>query len=169
LRVLLAEDNPVNQMVAVGFLEKQGYSVEVAASGQEVLDLWTKASSEGRRFDLILMDAQMPGMDGFEATRIIREIEERSGEHTPIIALTAHAMSGDRERCLAAGMDGYSVQAHSRERTFPRNRSCDALKRCNLSARGSPFAEGGCFWTWLGGRGVQPARSCQFGSASAAS
>jgi signal transduction histidine kinase/ActR/RegA family two-component response regulator len=107
LQVLLAEDNAVNQMVAVGFLEKQGYSVEVAASGHEVLDLWEKASANGRRFDLILMDAQMPGMDGFEATRIIREREKLSGEHTPIIALTAHAMSGDRERCLAAGMDGY--------------------------------------------------------------
>ena len=108
LRILLAEDNIVNQKVAVSILEKKGFSIEVAASGQEAVDMWEKAASEGRPFDLVLMDAQMPGMDGFEATQFIRDLEKFTGEHVPIIALTAHAMSGDRERCLAAGMDGYA-------------------------------------------------------------
>ena len=100
LRILLVEDNPVNQRLAQRILEHSGYSVVMAGNGKEAL-----AALTGQRFDLILMDVQMPVMDGFEATRAIREHEH--GSHIPIIAITAHAMTGDRERCLAAGMDGY--------------------------------------------------------------
>ena len=102
LMILLAEDNPVNQRLAVALLKKQGHEVKVAADGLEAL----KALEE-EGFDLILMDVQMPEMDGFEATAAIRQKEKDSGGRIPIIGLTAHAMSGDRERCLAAGMDDY--------------------------------------------------------------
>jgi PAS domain S-box-containing protein len=102
LRILLAEDNPVNQRVTVRLLEKQGHKVEVANDGQEAAAL-----VEVRHFDLVLMDVQMPVMGGFEATALIREREKTTGRHLPIIALTAHAMKGYRERCLEAGMDGY--------------------------------------------------------------
>jgi two-component system, sensor histidine kinase and response regulator len=102
LRILLAEDNSVNQLIAVRILEKRGHHVTVAANGREAV-----AASQQSRFDLVLMDLQMPGMDGFEATAAIRQQEASSGTRLPIIALTAHAMATDRERCLAAGMDGY--------------------------------------------------------------
>jgi CheY-like chemotaxis protein len=102
LRILLAEDNAVNQRVAVRMLERDGHEVSVVADGAEAV-----AASECVRFDAILMDLQMPGMDGLEATRAIRRAEARTGAHVPIVAMTAHAMAGDRERCLAAGMDGY--------------------------------------------------------------
>jgi two-component system sensor histidine kinase/response regulator len=102
LRVLLAEDNLVNQRLAVRLLEKRGHRVVVASNGREALEALEKDS-----FDLVFMDVQMPEMDGLEATAAIRERETRSGLHQPIIALTAHAMKGDREKCLAGGMDGY--------------------------------------------------------------
>jgi PAS domain S-box-containing protein len=102
LRVLLAEDSHVNQRLAVRILEKQGHSVRVAHNGREAVE------AAGREpFDLVLMDVQMPELGGFEATALIREREKGTGRRVPIIALTAHAMKGDRERCLAAGMDGY--------------------------------------------------------------
>ncbi len=100
LRVLVVEDNPVNQRLAQRILEKEGHRVVLAGNGKEALDLLA-----GQPFDLILMDVQMPIMDGFEATRAIRKQERDS--HITIIATTAHAMTGDRERCLAAGMDSY--------------------------------------------------------------
>jgi PAS domain S-box-containing protein len=102
LRVLLAEDNPINQRVAVRILQKYGHRVEVASSGREAL-----AALEHGSFDIVLMDVQMPDMNGLEATAAIRGKEKLSGAHLPIIALTAGAMEGDREKCLAAGMDGY--------------------------------------------------------------
>ncbi|HEV8716731.1 MAG TPA: response regulator [Candidatus Binatia bacterium] len=126
LRVLLAEDNVINQRVAMGILQKRGHTVVVAGNGTEVL-----AALEKEAFDILLMDVQMPEMDGFEATKAIREreaaknaergtmnderetqnssfiIHRSSLSHIPIVAMTAHAMKGDRERCLAAGMDGY--------------------------------------------------------------
>jgi CheY-like chemotaxis protein len=102
LRILLAEDGLVNQKVAVSLLEQRGHEVMVANDGQEAL-----AALERRSFDVVLMDVQMPTMDGLEATALIRRKEQESGLHTPIIAMTAYAMKGDRERCLAAGMDGY--------------------------------------------------------------
>jgi PAS domain S-box-containing protein len=102
LRVLLVEDNLVNQRLAVRLLEKRGHRVAVAATGLEALLALEKES-----FDLVLMDVQMPVMDGLEATTAIREKEKATGRRQAVVALTAHAMKGDREKCLAAGMDGY--------------------------------------------------------------
>lgn len=102
LKILLVEDNFVNQQVAVKLLEKRGHQVLVAEDGKKAVALWEKEN-----FDVILMDIQMPEMNGFQATAAIREGEKQKGTHTPIIAMTAHAMEGDRERCLARGMDAY--------------------------------------------------------------
>ena len=102
LRILLAEDNAVNQQVAVANLEAWGHSVTVASDGKVAVDALARAS-----FDLVLMDSQMPGMGGFEATAAIRQREHGTGAHTPIIAMTANVMKGFREECMAAGMDGY--------------------------------------------------------------
>ena len=102
LRILLAEDNAVNQRLVVRLLEKHGHTMLIANTGHEVL-----TTLDQQPVDLVLMDVQMPEMDGFEATAVIREQERQKGGHLPIIALTAHAMKGDQERCLAAGMDGY--------------------------------------------------------------
>jgi CheY-like chemotaxis protein len=102
LRILLAEDNVVNRAVATGILQKQGHTLLHAGNGREAIN-----AMKNQNVDLIFMDIQMPEMDGLEATRSIREMERNIGGHMPIIAMTAHAMAGDRERCLAAGMDGY--------------------------------------------------------------
>ncbi|MCX5873831.1 MAG: response regulator, partial [Deltaproteobacteria bacterium] len=102
LNILLAEDNPVNQKLAVKILEKMGHTISVASNGIEVLDIL-----ENDHFQMILMDVQMPIMDGFEATKAIRDKEKLTGGHLPIVAMTAHAMIGDKEKCLAVGMDGY--------------------------------------------------------------
>jgi two-component system sensor histidine kinase/response regulator len=102
LRVLLAEDNPINQMLSRNLLEKRGHGVVVVGTGREAVDAVQRES-----FDLVLMDVQMPDMGGFEATAKIREWERNSGGHIPIVAMTAHAMQGDRDRCLEAGMDSY--------------------------------------------------------------
>ena len=101
--ILVAEDNSVNQEVAQLMLQKRGYSVTIASNGREAV----KLIAESAEFDVILMDIQMPEMDGFHATAAIREIESKRKRRTPIVAMTAHAMKGDRERCLEAGMDGY--------------------------------------------------------------
>jgi len=103
LRVLVAEDNRVNQLVATRILEKLGHQVTVVGNGREAL-----AAVKADKFDLIAMDVQMPEMDGLDATIAIRALEKTTGTHIPIVAMTAHAMKGDRERCLAAGMDGYT-------------------------------------------------------------
>ncbi len=102
LRILVAEDNSVNQVLIRRLLENRGHSVLVTGNGREALE-----AVQSHEFDLVLMDAQMPEMDGLEASAAIRRREEITGGHLPIVALTAHAMSGDRERCLAAGMDHY--------------------------------------------------------------
>jgi two-component system, sensor histidine kinase and response regulator len=92
----------VNQRLATRLLEKRGHRVSLAGNGREAL-----AALEKRTYDLVLMDVQMPKMDGLEATAILRQREKETGAHQAVIALTAHAMKGDQERCLAAGMDGY--------------------------------------------------------------
>jgi two-component system sensor histidine kinase/response regulator len=102
LRVLVVEDNPVNQRLATRLLEKRGHRVVLAANGREAVD-----AIEREAFDLVLMDVQMPEMDGLEATAVIRQREQTTQRHQPIIALTAHAMKGDQLRCIEAGMDGY--------------------------------------------------------------
>ncbi|HEY1013288.1 MAG TPA: response regulator, partial [Herpetosiphonaceae bacterium] len=102
VRVLIVEDNPVNQHVVRLHLQKLGYQTAVAQDGEEAV-----AAIAAAAYDLILMDCQMPRMDGFTATRHIREAELAAGGHVPIVAMTAHAMAGDREACLAAGMDDY--------------------------------------------------------------
>jgi CheY-like chemotaxis protein len=102
LRVLVAEDNPVNRKLATRILQNAGHTVFCANDGQEAVETLSRD-----RFDIILMDVQMPRMDGFEATAEIRRLESALRIHTPIVALTANAMKGDRERCLDAGMDGY--------------------------------------------------------------
>jgi signal transduction histidine kinase/CheY-like chemotaxis protein len=102
LRILLAEDNEVNRQVAVEFLEMRGHSVEVAHDGAEALEAYHREN-----FDVILMDIQMPKMDGFQATAFIRQREKMTGLHIPIIAMTGYAMKGDRQRCLDNGMDAY--------------------------------------------------------------
>jgi len=102
LRILIAEDNPVNERVARRLLEKQGHTVIVAHNGREAL-----AVAQSEKLDVILMDVQMPEMDGFAATAAIRDMETRTGQHVPIVGVTAHATARDRKLCLAAGMDTY--------------------------------------------------------------
>ena len=113
LRILLAEDSLVNQKLTVAMLRKRGHEVAVANDGVEAV----RAAQE-QPFDLILMDIQMPEMDGYGATAAIRAREQALGLHTPIIALTAHAMTGDRERCLQAGMDEYITKPVRAEQLF---------------------------------------------------
>ncbi len=110
-RVLVAEDNVVNQRVALGLLNSRGHNVRIAATGREAV-----AAVERESFDLVLMDLQMPEMDGIEATAAIRAREQASGGRVRIVAMTARAMAGDRERCLAAGMDGYLAKPIDRAR-----------------------------------------------------
>ena len=102
MKVLLAEDGLINQRVAINLLEMLGHTVTVAVNGREAVAAWQREP-----FDVVLMDVHMPEMDGFDATAAIRREEQATGRHTPIIALTANAMLGDRDRCLTAGMDGY--------------------------------------------------------------
>ncbi|MBK8232897.1 MAG: response regulator [Candidatus Eisenbacteria bacterium] len=113
LRVLLAEDNPVNQRLAEKLLNHAGHQVITADNGKAAVDAW-----ETGDFDLILMDWQMPVMGGLEATRRIRELEQERGGHVPIVALTANVLQGDRDRCLAAGMDDYVGKPIDREQLF---------------------------------------------------
>ncbi len=137
LAILLAEDNAVNQKVAVRLLESRGHSVTVAGNGREAVSLAAASA-----FDAILMDVNMPEMDGLEATQRIREAERTSGRHVPIIAMTACAMSGDREKCLLAGMDTYTDKP---------------INRTKLLGIVESLAETGA----SGGAGCQPAADCQ--------
>jgi CheY-like chemotaxis protein len=118
LRILLAEDNPINQKLAVILLQKAGYSVDAVENGAQVLK-----KVQDSLYSAILMDVQMPEMDGLEATRRIREMEKATSWHIPIIAMTAHAMQGDRERCLEAGMDDYQPLSQSTVQCGPLVRS----------------------------------------------
>jgi len=102
LKILVAEDHPVNQQLILRLLERRGHTITIAADGRQAVEAYGRDA-----FDLIIMDVQMPVMDGFEATAAIRAVEQTTGVHVPIVAVTAHAMDGDRERCLQAGMDDY--------------------------------------------------------------
>ena len=126
--ILLAEDSVINQKLAIGLLEKWGHRVTVANDGREAVDL-----SERGGFDLILMDVQMPELDGLDATRLIRRRETTTGEHLPIVAMTAHAMKGDRELCLEAGMDDYLMKPIRAEQLF------HALENINRSTTTNPM------------------------------
>jgi CheY-like chemotaxis protein len=134
LRILLADDNLVNQRVAARMLEKLGHTVAIAQNGYEAVRAW-----ESQQFDMILMDVQMPGMDGFRATSEIRKRESATETHTPIIALTAHALAGYRNRCLAAGMDGYltkPIRADELKKEIQRLQMDDVGMRPALPASG---------------------------------
>lgn len=102
LRILLAENGKAKQTLVVGLLKKEGHPVQIAENGEDTLAVWQSGS-----FDVILMDVQMPVMNGSQATQRIRELEQSSGTHIPIVAMTARGMTSDRERCLAIGMDDY--------------------------------------------------------------
>jgi hypothetical protein len=130
LHILVVEDNPFNQRMAALFLEKQGHTVSTAQNGKEALQAMEEAV-----FDVIFMDVQMPEMDGIDTTKAIREREAETGEHTPIIAMTAHAMSGDRQVCLTAGMDDYI----SKPINFPNMRHI--LEKVAAPARSGPPSE----------------------------
>jgi signal transduction histidine kinase/CheY-like chemotaxis protein len=129
-RILLAEDNAVNQTLAVRLLEKRGYVVSVAGDGLAAVE-----ALKNGQFDLVLMDIQMPGMDGFEATAAIRAKEKLSGGRLPIVAMTAHAIKGDEEKCIAAGMDGYVSKPIRTAELF------SVIERM-LAARGGEAADG---------------------------
>ena len=113
LRILVAEDNIINQRVARALLEKRGHQVAVATTGKQVLAMIAE-----QQFDVILMDVQMPELDGLEAAAAIRAAEAGTTRHLPIIAMTAHAMKGDAEHCIAAGMDAYVSKPVSQEVLF---------------------------------------------------
>ncbi len=125
LRILLAEDGWANQKLAAGLLKKWGHEVFIANNGQDAVD---QIEAGEYKFDLILMDVQMPVMDGLEATRQIRRLEAERGQHLPIVAMTAHVKIGDEERCLEAGMDGYLSKPIRREQLL------DAIQEIVLDA-----------------------------------
>jgi two-component system sensor histidine kinase/response regulator len=125
LNVLVAEDNPVNQKLTVRLLEKAGHHLTLAATGNEAVAAWENAASPG--FDLVLMDIQMPEMDGMEATAAIREREKLTGKRIPIVAMTAHAMRGDKERYLKGGMDGYVSKPINANALFTEIERCLAV------------------------------------------
>jgi PAS domain S-box-containing protein len=129
LKILLAEDNPVNQKLASKLLQKMGHLVSLAGTGRQAVGLMETGS-----FDLILMDVQMPEMDGFEATNLIRRHEATTGRHIPIIAMTAHAMKGDRERCLEAGMDGYVSKPINQNELFDAIESFVIVRRETMTS-----------------------------------
>ena len=141
LRILIAEDNAVNQRVAVSLLERRGHTVTVANNGREAVDAVAR-----EQFDVVLMDVQMPVMGGFEATATIRASERANTTRLPIIAMTAHSMAGDRERCLAAGMDGYVPKPVHVEKLFIESEQLTSrlpAARAAASSAGSPPAARG--------------------------
>jgi len=130
LQVLVAEDNLVNQMLVVTLLMKAGHEVALVGNGVEAVATW-----KSQAFDVIMMDMQMPEMDGFEAVARIREQEKANGGHIPIIAMTAHALVGDRERCLQAGMDGYVSKPLNSEKLLDCIDAAVVRSSADISAR----------------------------------
>jgi CheY-like chemotaxis protein len=144
VRILLAEDNLVNQKLALSLLGKEGHQVVLAGNGREAL-----AALEGQTFDLVLMDVQMPEINGLEATAAIREQEKGTGRHLPILAMTAYAMKGDREQCLAAGMDGYLAKPICRTELLEAiARTCPAVPPGQPLPTSSPEWPAGEDWDW---------------------
>jgi CheY-like chemotaxis protein len=139
LRVLVAEDNLVNRKLVTRLLQKRGHRVTAVENGRAAVAALT--SPAATRFDVVLMDVQMPDMNGLEATAAIRR-HEAAGGHVPIIALTAHALQGDRERCLAAGMDGYLAKPIDVDEMISTVESCAEGGRAPLPEPGSLAAEG---------------------------
>jgi CheY-like chemotaxis protein len=141
LRILLAEDSLVNQKLAVALLEGQGHTVTLVGNGKEAV-----AAVGAAKFDLVLMDVQMPEMDGLEATAEIRAGEQQTDAHLPVIAMTAHALKGDRERCLEAGMDTYVAKPIRPEELFE---AIDAVfaRDGRAPAAGSPVSRSAVDWT----------------------
>jgi CheY-like chemotaxis protein len=138
IKILVAEDNPVNQKLALCISSKMGYGVDVVSTGREALEALAQ-----RPYQLVLMDCQMPEMDGFEATAQIRTNDNRLGTYTPIVTLTAHATTGDRGRCLAAGMDGYLTKPIDREalRTTLEKWGCKPMSTITNAASGDVSLE----------------------------
>jgi len=132
MHILLAEDNAINRTLATAILKRAGHSLTHAANGREAVEM---ASAE--TFDLIFMDVQMPEMDGFEATGLIRASERVTGRHTPIVAMTAHAMTGDHERCLAAGMDDYISKPLQKTELFALLEKFSPARKSDLATVGS--------------------------------
>ena len=127
LSILVAEDNEINALLARALLTKLGHRPTIAASGAAAIACWLAARSAGTPYDRVLMDLHMPGMDGLEATRRIRALEEEdNAPRTPIIALTANASAEDRDACLAAGMDSFLVKPLDREQLATALAGCDA-------------------------------------------
>jgi CheY-like chemotaxis protein len=138
LKVLLVEDGAVNQRVALGFIKMHGHDTTVANNGREAVE-----ACERETFDVVLMDLQMPEMDGFEATSLIRRREQSEGRRTPIIAMTAAAMKGDRERCMEAGMDGYISKPIAAQELFETLlRTACELRSNKETGSPTPEAEG---------------------------
>jgi two-component system sensor histidine kinase/response regulator len=133
LRILLAEDNVYNQKVAIGMLKMSGHTITVAGNGRIALETFKK-----QQFDLVLMDMQMPEMDGMQATKLIRQRQESTGIRVPIIAMTAHAMTGDREKCLAAGMDDYISKPISRDELITVIQRNSGPLTCDVKATAAP-------------------------------
>jgi CheY-like chemotaxis protein len=134
MKLLLVEDGRVNQMVSIKLLEARGHRVTLANHGREALDILEKS-----RFDAILMDVQMPEMNGYEATAAIRRREEGTGRHVPIIAMTANAMKGDREQCLAAGMDDYIAKPVQSDELYETVEKYANLKPRRETSRWGPW------------------------------
>jgi CheY-like chemotaxis protein len=134
LHILVAEDNMINQRLVTALLEKAGHRVTLAGNGDEALSRWRES-----HFDLILMDVQMPETDGFEATRQIRHREQGSGTHVPIVATTAHAMMGDRDRCLQAGMDEYLSKPIDRQELLEVLARQATKRNVSTSSNGGPM------------------------------
>ena len=132
LRILVADDSPFNQQVAGGLLELQGHSVCLAGDGREAIERYQQEP-----FDFIFMDVEMPQIDGLAATQRIRELEQVSGGHIPIVGLSAHALVGFREQCLAAGMDGYITKPIQTEELFGALHLVDQLAQQGLPAPAS--------------------------------